>query len=372
MEDRTIPTSMRGFTPIPDSMIERYGLTVAAVWGKMWRYCQMSFRVCEASQSRIAEELNLSRKTINESVAILVQDGYFEKVSIPGKPNAYRDTGKATLRTEMQFIENDQPVTSGSTGYNQKLQQVSHLVTPPVTSGYTKKVLRNNKDTLRADEKNSKNTQSEIDTFPSASSEDASMGDGDGEIESVEQEQREEPVARRADTPPPPAPVEIPPTTNGEKMDALDMFMAGITPAEPAKESLTSDQYKERIKNALVEFDKRQHIANIELYPEDTKDVIVRFCELWHAIPPSKTRVNDRKRWIQDARALREVCAEFGVQVIERVRQEYDAYITQYGKPKYTIEGPGAMVKWASTVAQGMRENSIVAETRKKGEGFYA
>lgn len=350
MEERTVPTTMFGFTPIPDGMVEKYGLVVAAVWGKMWRYCQMRSRICEASQSRIAHELKLSRKTVNKSIDVLVEAGYFEAVIYPGRPNEYRDTGKASLHMAMQLVEEDQPVTVGYTTCNRRL----HL---PVTVGYTKKVLRKKKETLRAEKNFSDSPQGNSAHVP--------------EVAGMEFD-ADAPEPQEAQEAPLPLPVEEPRAEPEKKMDALDMFMAGIIP-ERKEEHLTAEQYKERIKIALQKSmdGSKEKIPNLEEYPEDVKDVIRRFCELWSAVPPSRARVNDKKRWIQDSRNLKEVCAEFGLEVINRVRKEYDDHITVHGVPKYTIEGPGAMIKWASTVAQTMRASRKMLE-RDKSDGFFA
>ena len=96
---KTILAQVAGFTPLIDGVVADVGLVSAAVFGKAWRYCQMSNGVCKASQSRIAEELDLSRDTINAHFAKLVDAGYLEDMTpdLLGLPHQYRDTGKANL-----------------------------------------------------------------------------------------------------------------------------------------------------------------------------------------------------------------------------------------------------------------------------------
>lgn len=96
---KTILAQVAGFTPLIDGVVADVGLVSAAVFGKAWRYCQMSDGVCKASQSRIAEELDLSRDTINAHFAKLVDAGYLEDMTpdLLGLPHQYRDTGKANL-----------------------------------------------------------------------------------------------------------------------------------------------------------------------------------------------------------------------------------------------------------------------------------
>lgn len=96
---KTILGQLNGFTPVIDGMIPEVGAMTALVFGKAWRYCQMSDGVCKASQDRIADELGLSRATINTHLSKLVEAGYLEDMTpnLLGLPHQYRDTGKANL-----------------------------------------------------------------------------------------------------------------------------------------------------------------------------------------------------------------------------------------------------------------------------------
>ena len=96
---KTILAEVDGFTPVIDTMIQDVGLMTATVFGKVWRYCQMSDGVCTAAQERIADELGVSRATINQHIDKLVQAGYLQDKTpaLLGMPHVYRDTGKAGL-----------------------------------------------------------------------------------------------------------------------------------------------------------------------------------------------------------------------------------------------------------------------------------
>lgn len=98
---RTILTEVKGWTPLIHALVAKYGLITAAVYGRVWGYCQMSDGVCRASHERIADDLRLDRKTVLEHIRILVNDGYLKNLT-PGmrnRPNTYADTGKAGLRS---------------------------------------------------------------------------------------------------------------------------------------------------------------------------------------------------------------------------------------------------------------------------------
>jgi len=82
----------RGYTPLYDEMIERVGLTAAAVWGRMWRYAQQEDRVCSANQTKIANNLGLSRMTIYRAIQDLMDAGYLEDTTpdLRNVPHSYR------------------------------------------------------------------------------------------------------------------------------------------------------------------------------------------------------------------------------------------------------------------------------------------
>jgi biotin operon repressor len=69
------PEQTDGFTPLPDAIVKRYGVIVAAVYGRMWRYSQMQDGVCRASFQTLASDLNLGRATVIRAVARLEADG---------------------------------------------------------------------------------------------------------------------------------------------------------------------------------------------------------------------------------------------------------------------------------------------------------
>jgi hypothetical protein len=85
------------FTPVFDRVLKDTSLLTAAIFGRVWRFCQMEDGVCSASQSRIADGLGISRTAVNEHIKLLVDLGYLKDLD-PGRrnhPHRYEDTGKA-------------------------------------------------------------------------------------------------------------------------------------------------------------------------------------------------------------------------------------------------------------------------------------
>jgi DNA-binding MarR family transcriptional regulator len=85
------------FTPTLDALTEKYGLITSAVFGRIWRYCQMSEGYCHAQQKQIAKQLGISRGPVNRAIKVLVKDGYIEDSTQNkfGRTRIYKDTGKA-------------------------------------------------------------------------------------------------------------------------------------------------------------------------------------------------------------------------------------------------------------------------------------
>lgn len=104
---RQIEASSSGFTPTPDVLVKKYGISCATVWGKVWRYCQMDDEVCRAAQERLASELAISRNTLNKYLTILERDGYIRDRTpdLRNKPHIYTDTGKLRLKISLFMAE---------------------------------------------------------------------------------------------------------------------------------------------------------------------------------------------------------------------------------------------------------------------------
>lgn len=96
---KTILANVDGFTPLIDSLSKEIGVIGAAVFGRMWRYCQMENGICHASLTTIASELGVSIRTVIRYSDELVTLGYLKDLTpdLRNKPHMYADTGKAGL-----------------------------------------------------------------------------------------------------------------------------------------------------------------------------------------------------------------------------------------------------------------------------------
>jgi DnaD/phage-associated family protein len=143
MFEKTVLAKVDGWTPVIDGMIPEVGATTALVFGKAWRYCQMSDGVCKASQERLAAELGMTRTTIHAHLKKLVKTGYLKDLTpdLVGAPHEYADTGKANL--SIILAGSSQPVKNLDTPCIKSIH-------PPVKNLDTKKVLRKKKETINS------------------------------------------------------------------------------------------------------------------------------------------------------------------------------------------------------------------------------
>lgn len=106
---KTVLSEVDGFTPLIDAITQEHGVVTAAVFGRMWRYCQGDNGVCQAGLERIGDDLGLDKATVQRHAAKLCDLGYLEDTT-PGlrnRPHTYRDTGKAGLAINIHVAQNN-------------------------------------------------------------------------------------------------------------------------------------------------------------------------------------------------------------------------------------------------------------------------
>ena len=135
---KTILTEVEGWTPLIDEIVQAHGIMVAAVFGRMWRYCQMERGVCDASLEKIADELNISRMTVIRHIEVLVQGGYLidQTPDLRNKPHTYSDAGKVEMRSSISAVSKSNSPKNGVTKCDGDSNNLLH---PPVTKSDLKK-----------------------------------------------------------------------------------------------------------------------------------------------------------------------------------------------------------------------------------------
>lgn len=106
-------TSIKNFTPVPDALVARYGLVTAAVYGRVWRYCEMKDNVCYASLDSIATGLGVNRVTIMRHLQTLVSDGYLDDLTpnVRNRPHTYKVTDALVWEVTLGVAESNTAVT---------------------------------------------------------------------------------------------------------------------------------------------------------------------------------------------------------------------------------------------------------------------
>jgi len=99
---------IKNFTPCLDTIVEKYGLMTAAVYGRVWRYSQGKQGYCSASQTSIADWLRVDRSTVNRHIQLLVKNKYLKDLTpeVRNRPHKYRPTKKAGLELSAVAFDN--------------------------------------------------------------------------------------------------------------------------------------------------------------------------------------------------------------------------------------------------------------------------
>jgi len=114
---------IEGFTPVSDHLIDEFDLLTAVIYGKIWRYWD-AYGKCSAANKRLADELDISARTVVRKCKLLESGGYIEKLRAgksAGKPNIWVPTGKIAYRTIIKetidgVTESPTPMTQSHRG----------------------------------------------------------------------------------------------------------------------------------------------------------------------------------------------------------------------------------------------------------------
>ena len=102
-------TEVKGWSPIIHSLARQkgIGLITAAVYGAVWRYCQMDNRVCNASLETIGGDLGIDKATTLRHIKKLCLKGYLKDLTpdLRNVPHTYADTGKIRLSSSIDVIK---------------------------------------------------------------------------------------------------------------------------------------------------------------------------------------------------------------------------------------------------------------------------
>jgi len=128
---------LKNFVPVPDEIIEKYGGTAGLVYGRIWRYTNGGDHDCTASTQRIADDLKLSRPTVQKYLKTLI-DGKEIIDKTPDRRNAphiLNITKQLTLTMAFEYERGDKKLsTPGVKNFDTRCKESLHEDTIKDTS----------------------------------------------------------------------------------------------------------------------------------------------------------------------------------------------------------------------------------------------
>jgi DnaD/phage-associated family protein len=106
-DDRKIITEISGFTPIFDVVVDEYkDETIAAVFGAIWRFCQLEDGVCKASLETISQSIGVDKVTVMRHAKTLCTDGFLKDLTpdLKNRPHIYAETGRVCMKSRLETV----------------------------------------------------------------------------------------------------------------------------------------------------------------------------------------------------------------------------------------------------------------------------
>ena len=103
-DPRQIIQEISGFYPLFEALVSSYNdLITPAVFGVVWRFCQMPDGVCRASLRKIAGILNVDEVTVMRRLKTLCDDGYLIDTTpdLRNSPHVYVDAGRVVMKNSL-------------------------------------------------------------------------------------------------------------------------------------------------------------------------------------------------------------------------------------------------------------------------------
>lgn len=117
------------------------------------------------------------------------------------------------------------------------------------------------------------------------------------------------------------------------------------------------------------------NILHVEDYSESVRPVVAKFCQLWKITPPRRKgkKGGDFILWEQSAEELRQICAEIGLPVIDKIHADWDRQMVENGGiPRWVPTSPQSLIKTARGTVGLMRVTPQKEIKRESDGGFYA
>lgn len=128
--------NIKNFTPVYDSMVAKYGIIGAMIYGRVERLSH-KFGHCFASKESIGDMLDLSPQTIRKYVKWQILDGYIQDLDpgVRNKPHRLRPTGLAQLEVNIEAVDGGNEITTSENGNNEIATGSNEITTSPLAGG---------------------------------------------------------------------------------------------------------------------------------------------------------------------------------------------------------------------------------------------
>jgi len=136
---------MKGFTPVSDILMDKYGYQSAAIYGSIFRYCQMENKHCEAAIETIGKRVGMTRRTVHRYLKALIDDGYITDLTPDHthKPHIYICTDKLEKEESSYYTQGVQILhTSDELGVQKMSDRYANIAQGGVQICHTKKVVK--------------------------------------------------------------------------------------------------------------------------------------------------------------------------------------------------------------------------------------
>jgi len=130
-EPRRIVQEISGFYPLFEALLEKYRDEITpAVFGVVWRFCQMEDGVCKASLRTIAAILNVDDVTVMRRLKVLCEDEYLIDTTpdLKNRPHVYVDAGLVVMTSATGVRIETASHRSRSASHRKATASVSQLI----------------------------------------------------------------------------------------------------------------------------------------------------------------------------------------------------------------------------------------------------
>ena len=139
----------------------------------------------------------------------------------------------------------------------------------------------------------------------------------------------------------------------------------------------TIEEHKNRTEEALRASMTCANTGYAHTYPEDVRPIVERMETLWYLRAPTRPKKKGGQYafWIEGSRELLDACGEFGAEMLDDLRKDWDQYNRENGGlAPHTVSSPKSLINTAASKASLLRQgnkNSLWQSKPKAGQTVH-